>query len=131
MLGAEFVRAGNSNTYACKGVYVSPNYIKGLLKGKSFYTSGCCYPLSSLIRTFKYWERGFIKHPYDVIFHILADMLERGYRTEKDWKDQLSAIDVSRRDMKKLRKNTDALKIIFKELHKPEGKCYDSGRLPY
>ena len=79
-----------------KDVYVSEDYIVARTTGKSFYT-GTEYPLSSLIRTFKYAKReelGNRKNVSNIVLEILSDIIERGYSSYDDFKDQLASIDL-------------------------------------
>lgn len=62
----------------------------------TWYT-GSDYPLSSLLRTTKYFQRGAYakKHEYKKdILNILNDIISRGYKDYQDYKDQLAAIDL-------------------------------------
>lgn len=62
----------------------------------TWYT-GSDYPLSSLLRTTKYFQRGAYakKHEYKKdILNIINDIISRGYKDYKDYKDQLAAIDL-------------------------------------
>jgi len=119
-LGAMFQRIIDRNTYACRKIYISNDYWKSQILGRSFYCPTAeSYPLNSLIRMLKYLDRGFIKHPYDVIFHILSEWLKRGYKDRVDFIDQLNAIDVSLSNINRLNHNRKALETIYSELHKP------------
>lgn len=76
--------------------YVSNDYIQAKLLDSTFYT-GSEYPLSSLMRMFKYVERGdYVGKSYrkDVL-KILSEIIERGYVDYEDFKDQLDAIDLA------------------------------------
>lgn len=62
----------------------------------TWYT-GSDYPLSSLIRITKYFQRGAYANKYEYkkdIMNILKDIIGRGYADYKDYKDQLAAIDL-------------------------------------
>lgn len=62
----------------------------------TWYT-GSNYPLSSLLRTTKYFQRGCYakKHEYKKdIINILNDIISRGYKDYEDYKDQLAAVDL-------------------------------------
>lgn len=76
--------------------YVSNDYIQAKLLDSTFYT-GSEYPLSSLIRMFKYVERGdYAGKSYRIdVLKILADIIKRGYFDYADFKDQLDAIDLA------------------------------------
>lgn len=62
----------------------------------TWYT-GSDYPLSSLLRTVKYFQRGAYakKHEFKKdILNILNDIISRGYKDYEDYKNQLAAIDL-------------------------------------
>jgi len=82
-----------------KKVYASKNWTKAKIYETTFYTEPeleDSYPLSSLIRIFKYQERGtFGDGSYTLaVLKILNQILKRGYKTYDDFKDQLSAVDL-------------------------------------
>lgn len=77
-------------------VAYTPDWEQSHLLETTWYT-GSEYPLSSLIRTVKYFQRGAYanKHEYKVdILNILSDIISRGYKDYPDYKDQLAAIDL-------------------------------------
>lgn len=77
-------------------VAYTPDWEQAHLLETTWYT-GSEYPLSSLIRTVKYFQRGAYanKHEYKVdILNILGDVIARGYKDYPDYKDQLAAIDL-------------------------------------
>lgn len=79
-----------------QSVWTTGAYLEAHVIGTTWYT-GSGYPLSSLIRCVKYAQRGTYanKHEYKVdILKILDDIINRGYVDYKDYKDQLSAIDL-------------------------------------
>lgn len=58
---------------------------------------GSDYPLSSLLRTVKYFQQGAYakKHEFKKdVLNILNDIISRGYADYQDYKDQLAAIDL-------------------------------------
>jgi len=62
----------------------------------TWYT-GSEYPLSSLIRLNKYYQRGCYakKQEYKKdILNIMSDIIKRGYSDYQDYKDQLAAVDL-------------------------------------
>lgn len=62
----------------------------------TWYT-GSEYPLSSLLRTVKYFQRGAYAKKYEYkkdILRILNDIISRGYNDYQDYKDQLAAVDL-------------------------------------
>lgn len=79
-----------------KEVAYTPNWEQAHLLETTWYT-GSEYPLSSLIRVMKYFQRGAYanKHEYktDVLL-ILNNIISRGYKDYADYKDQLAAIDL-------------------------------------
>lgn len=79
-----------------KEIAYTPDWEQAHLLETTWYT-GSEYPLSSLIRTVKYFQRGAYanKHEYKVdILNILCDIIARGYKDYPDYKDQLAAIDL-------------------------------------
>ncbi len=95
--------------------YVSPDFIKFRILGYSEY-SGVQendFPLSSLLRTFKYIKKGYIRSSYDVIFKILEAFLERGYKDEEDFRQQLLGIDIGIDEAGQLDENAESLKHIY------------------
>lgn len=85
--------------YGCSTIeYVeyTDNWQRAHMLETTWYT-GSDYPLSSLLRTTKYFQRGAYakKHEYKKdILNILNDIISRGYKDYKDYKDQLAAIDL-------------------------------------
>lgn len=62
----------------------------------TWYT-GSEYPLSSLLRTIKYFKYGCYasKHEYKKdMLNILNDIISRGYEDYRDFKNQLAAVDL-------------------------------------
>lgn len=62
----------------------------------TWYT-GSDYPLSSLLRTVKYFQRGAYANKFEYkkdIINILNNIISRGYKDYEDYKDQLAAIDM-------------------------------------
>lgn len=79
-----------------RNIAYTPDWEQAHLLETTWYT-GSEYPLSSLIRTVKYFQRGAYanKHEYKVdILNILGDIISRGYKDYPDYKDQLAAIDL-------------------------------------
>ena len=75
--------------------YMSEEYKNSKIIGDTEYSKSE-YPLSSLIRTFKYFKRGdFSGKSYMVsVISIITDIVERGFKDYKDFKDQLDAVDL-------------------------------------
>jgi hypothetical protein len=89
-IGAEI----NSNGIVDK-VYYSKDYMDAKMCQSTEYI-GSEYPLSSLIRAFKYAKRGDFagnSHIFSV-FKVLTDIIHRGFKNYDDFKDQLDAIDL-------------------------------------
>lgn len=66
------------------------------LSETTWYT-GSDYPLSSLLRITKYYQRGCYARKDDYkkdILNILNDIISRGYKDYLDYKDQLAAVDL-------------------------------------
>ena len=79
-----------------KYVEFTDNWQRAHMLETTWYT-GSDYPLSSLLRTTKYFQRGCYakKHEYKKdILNILNDIIHRGYKDYQDYKDQLAAIDL-------------------------------------
>lgn len=59
--------------------------------------TGSAYPLSSLIRLSKYYERGMIQGRGLIgeVLLILKAIVERGFKDYEDFKDQLQAVDLN------------------------------------
>ena len=77
-------------------VYVSSAYIESHTLGTTWFT-GSEYPLSSLIRHAKYNNRGnFVtkSESTSAIIQILTAIIQRGFRSYEDFKDQLAAVDL-------------------------------------
>ena len=71
-------------------------WAKAHLLNTTWYT-GSEYPLSSLLRTTKYFQYGAYanKHEYKKdILNILNNIIDRGYKDYEDYKDQLAAVDL-------------------------------------
>ena len=77
-------------------VEYTDNWQRAHMLETTWYT-GSDYPLSSLLRTVKYFQRGCYAKKYEFkkdILNILNDIISRGYKDYKDYKDQLAAIDL-------------------------------------
>lgn len=98
-------------------VYFSDAYIKSKLTQSTEF-AGSEYPLSSLIRAFKYQERGdFAGKSYIFsVLDILNTIIERGFSNYPDFKDQLDAVDLGLlpEDFKDM--NLGVLTRLFKNL---------------
>lgn len=85
--------------YDCSKIrYVeyTDNWQRAHMLETTWYT-GSDYPLSSLLRTVKYFKRGAYANKYEYkkdIINILNDIISRGYKDYQDYKDQLAAIDL-------------------------------------
>lgn len=77
-------------------VKYTPEWELAHLAQTTWYT-GSDYPLSSLLRTTKYFQRGAyakkLEYKKDIL-NILNDIISRGYKDYQDYKDQLAAIDL-------------------------------------
>lgn len=79
-----------------KNVEYTDNWQRAHMLETTWYT-GSEYPLSSLLRTTKYFQRGAYANKFEYkkdILNILKDIISRGYKDYKDYKDQLAAIDL-------------------------------------
>lgn len=87
---------GGYNFSTIKQVEFTDNWQRAHMLETTWYT-GSDYPLSSLLRTTKYFQRGCYakKHEYKKdIINILNDIISRGYTDYQDYKDQLAAVDL-------------------------------------
>ena len=96
-------------------VYISDDFVRYRILGYSEYCGvhENDFPLSSLLRIFKYIKKGYIRSTYDVIFKVLEAFLERGYKDEEDFKTQLQGIDVGVEEAEQLDANSESLKHIY------------------
>ncbi len=88
-------RGGYGHSYI-EYVEYTDNWQRAHMLETTWYT-GSQYPLSSLLRTTKYFQRGCYakKHGYKKdILNILNDIIGRGYKDYEDYKDQLAAVDL-------------------------------------
>jgi len=77
-------------------IYMSPDFVIAKTTGKTFFT-GSDYPLSSLMRLFKYHKRGDHVLGHQYIFeaiNILSAIIDRGFSNYEDYKKQLDAVDL-------------------------------------
>ena len=79
-----------------KYVEYTDNWQRAHMLETTWYT-GSDYPLSSLLRTVKYFQRGAYANKFEYkkdIINILNNIISRGYKDYTDYKDQLAAIDL-------------------------------------
>lgn len=90
-VGAELFFTGNNRPK----VFYTKEYAKWLVSGESSYLSSG-YPLSSMIRAYKYRDYGILTKfgMKESIVKALADMIQRGFENYDDFRDQLDAIDL-------------------------------------
>lgn len=77
-------------------VEYTDNWQRARMLETTWYT-GSEYPLSSLLRTVKYFKRGAYANKFEYkkdIINILNNIISRGYKNYQDYKDQLAAIDL-------------------------------------
>lgn len=81
-------------------VYYTDAFVLANVTRKTAYT-GSEYPLSSLVRLFKYHKRGKLNktETTQVVMKIVKDIVDRGYEDYKDYKNQLDAVDLGYPDM--------------------------------
>lgn len=81
-------------------VFFTDEFVLASAINSTAYT-GSEYPLSSLIRLFKYHKRGRLTRigAARAAMKILKDILDRGYENYRDYKDQLDAIDLNMPEM--------------------------------
>lgn len=88
-------RGGYDCSYI-KYVEYTDNWQRAHMLETTWYT-GSDYPLSSLLRTVKYFQRGAYANKFEYkkdIINILNNIISRGYKDYQDYKDQLAAIDL-------------------------------------
>lgn len=116
-LGAHIIKRNNVSPsfFVVDDVYLSDEFVRFRILGYSEYCGiqEDDFPLSSLLRVFKYIKKGYIRSTYDVIFKILEAFLERGYKDELDFKTQLLGIDVGVEEAEQLDANSKSLKHIY------------------
>ena len=77
-------------------VYYTDKYEESKMIGTSEFT-GTDYPMSSLIRAFKYAKRddfGNKKNLVNNVVRILTAFIDRGFKDYDDFKDQLASVDL-------------------------------------
>ena len=81
-------------------VYYTDEFVLANVTRKTVYT-GSEYPLSSLVRLFKYHKRGKLNktETTQAVMKIVKDVIDRGYEDYKDFKNQLDAVDLGYPDM--------------------------------
>lgn len=82
-------------------VYYTDAFVLANVTRKTVYT-GSEYPLSSLVRLFKYHKRGKLNktEATQAVMKIVKDVVDRGYENYTDFKNQLDAVDLGYPDMK-------------------------------
>lgn len=81
-------------------VYYTDAFVLANVTRKTVYT-GSEYPLSSLIRLFKYHKRGKLNklETAQAVMKIVKNVVDRGYEDYNDYKNQLNAVDLCYSDM--------------------------------
>jgi hypothetical protein len=76
-------------------IYFTEAYMKSKLSQSTEFV-GSKYPLSSLLRTFKYEKRGdFAGKSYMIsVFRIVEAIIRRGFNNYNDFKEQLDSVDL-------------------------------------
>ena len=97
-------------------VQATEEYFTAQVTGQSWYV-GSEYPLSSLLRVFKYKERGFLANHRSDVLKILTGIVTRGFSSYQDFKDQLDAIDLAY-----VAESKEAV-ALFRALNKSEEKA--------
>lgn len=97
-VGIEF--RGNGCAPFHEHVYYTDAFVLANVTRKTVYT-GSEYPLSSLVRLFKYHKRGKLNKTdtTQAVMKIMKDVVDRGYENYKDFKNQLDAVDLGYPDM--------------------------------
>ena len=87
---------GGYDSSVIKYVEYTDNWQRAHMLETTWYT-GSEYPLSSLLRIVKYFQRGAYANKFEYkkdIINILNNVISRGYKDYEDYKDQLAAIDL-------------------------------------
>lgn len=97
-VGIEF--RGNGCAPFHEHVYYTDAFVLANVTRKTVYT-GSEYPMSSLMRLFKYHKRGKLNKTEvaQSAMKILKDVVARGYENYEDYKNQLDAVDLCYTDM--------------------------------
>lgn len=97
-VGIEF--RGNGCAPFHEYVYYTDAFVLANVTRKTVYT-GSEYPLSSLVRLFKYHKRGKLNktETTQAVMKIVKDVVDRGYEDYTDFKNQLDAVDLGYPDM--------------------------------
>jgi len=102
------------NDFKIEKIYYTQNFIKAKTLETTFYT-GSDYPLSSLIRLMRFYKRENLAGNQYIVetFKILVDIIERGFYSYEDFKDQIDAIDLGLlpEDIKEIK--IDCLEKLF------------------
>jgi hypothetical protein len=106
-VGVEF--KGEGEPPRTDAVYFTQAFLLSNVTHRTGYTASE-YPLGSVIRTMKYWQRGRLTKSgaARAAVKALADILERGYKDYDDFKDQMDAIDLGLPDCAEMRRLYDA-----------------------
>lgn len=91
---------GNACAPFHEHVYYTDAFVLANVTRKTVYT-GSEYPLSSLVRLFKYHKRGKLNktETTQAVMKIVKDVVDRGYENYEDYKNQLDAVDLGYPDM--------------------------------
>lgn len=87
---------GGYHSSFIQSVWTTEDYESAHIIGTTWYT-GSGYPLSSLLRCIKYAQRNTYANKFEYkvdVLRILGDIINRGYKDYKDFKDQLAAVDL-------------------------------------
>lgn len=97
-VGIEFT--GDKEPPHADAVYYTDEFVLANVKRRTMYT-GSEYPLSSLVRLFKYAKRDKLTRigVAQAVMKILKDVLDRGYENYDDFKSQIDAVDLGLPDM--------------------------------
>ena len=87
---------GNGCAPYLERVFYTDAFVLANVTRRTVYT-GSEYPLSSLVRLFKYHKRGKLTkaEAAQATFKIMKDVLDRGYEDYADYKDQIDAVDLA------------------------------------
>ncbi len=85
----------STENFSDPDIYFTDAFIQAMTFQSTYYT-GSDYPLSSLIRMFKYHKREMFSGASHIIecIKVFNSIVERGFEDYDDFKDQLDAVDL-------------------------------------
>ncbi|KKN78298.1 hypothetical protein LCGC14_0351570 [marine sediment metagenome] len=106
----------SAENFADPDIYFTDDFIQAMTFQSTYYT-GSDYPLSSLIRMFKYKERGLFSGASYIMecIKVFNSVVERGFSDYDDFKDQLDAVDLGLLpdELKEMENDRNCLRELF------------------